>query len=98
MWSPARRVGSALVAGAALAAWPLTGVTPADEKARPLPTVRFPFGEDEAKRSRDDYAKAAGRPKEFTNGVGMRMVLIPPGTFEMGPGGSKYRVTLARPF
>jgi formylglycine-generating enzyme required for sulfatase activity len=35
---------------------------------------------------------------ELTNSVGMNLVLIPGGRFEMGPNGSKYRVTLAKPF
>ncbi len=59
---------------------------------------RFPFAEDVAKKYQADYAAAAGLPAHVTNSVGMKLVLIPPGTFEMGPNGSKYRVTLARPF
>jgi formylglycine-generating enzyme required for sulfatase activity len=86
----------ALLAGAAFAALSLFGLAPADEK--PLPTKRFPFGEEEAKKFQDDYAKAAGLSKEVTNSAGMKMVLIPAGSFEMGSNGSKYRVTLAKPF
>lgn len=37
-------------------------------------------------------------PKELTNAIGMKMILIPAGNFEMGANGSKYRVTLAKPF
>ncbi len=95
MSHPGHRPG--LVPGAMLVACFLAAeVIPADEKA--LPSVRFPFGEEEAKKHQDAYAKAAGLPKQVTNSVGMKLVLIPAGTFEMGPNGSKYRVTLAKPF
>lgn len=86
----------ALLAGAAFAALSLFGLAPADEKL--LPINRFPFSEEEAKKFQDDYAKAAGLSKEVTNSAGMKMVLIPAGSFEMGSNGSKYRVTLAKPF
>jgi len=72
--------------------------TSADEKSKPVPTVRFPFDEDQAKRFQDDYSQAMGVSKELTNAIGMKMILIPAGSFDMGPNGSKYRVTLARPF
>jgi formylglycine-generating enzyme required for sulfatase activity len=70
----------------------------ADEKAKSVPSIRFPFGAKEAKKFQDDYAAAVGLPREITNSAGMEMVLIPPGAFEMGPNGSKYRVTLTKPF
>jgi formylglycine-generating enzyme required for sulfatase activity len=73
-------------------------VAPADEKAKPPQAPRFPFAEEQAKAFRDEYAKASGLPKEVTNSIGMKLVLIPPGSFEMGTNGSKYRVTLSRPF
>jgi formylglycine-generating enzyme required for sulfatase activity len=87
----------ALLAGAGVAALWLPTVAPADEKPK-MPTVRFPFTEEEAKKLQDEYATAAGLPKEITNSLGMKLILIPAGTFEMGPNGSKYRVTLAKPF
>jgi formylglycine-generating enzyme required for sulfatase activity len=68
-----------------------------DEKAKPLPVIRFPFNEEEARTLQADYAKAAGLPKEIT-AAGMKMVLVPSGVFEMGSNGSKYRVTLSKPF
>ena len=99
MPSPTRRAGDALLACAVVAACFLpVGVVPADEKAKLLPSLRFPLNEEQAKQLRDDYAKAAGLPKDVTISVGVKMVLIPPGNFEMGPNGSKYRVTLAKPF
>src|SRR6478609_3956332 len=86
----------ALLASAVVAVWSPAGAT-ADEKPK-IPSVRFPFTEEQAKQFQDDYAKAAGLTKEVTNSVGMKLVLLPPGSFEMGPNGSKYRVTLAKPF
>ncbi|MCE9560932.1 MAG: formylglycine-generating enzyme family protein [Planctomycetes bacterium] len=99
MSSLPHRAGWILVACTTLATWSLhMRPTLADEKAKPLPGVRFPFGEDEAKKFQDDFAQAAKLPKEISTGAGMKMALIPTGTFEMGANGSKYRVTLARPF
>jgi formylglycine-generating enzyme required for sulfatase activity len=69
-----------------------------DEKPKPVPSVRFPFGAEEARKFQEEYAVAVGLPREITNSVGMKLVLIPPGAFEMGPNGSKYRVTLTKPF
>src|SRR4051794_6437334 len=98
MPSPTRWAGYALLACIVLAVCFISGeVTPADEKPK-MPAVRFPFTEEQAKTFQDDYGKAVGLPKEATNSVGMKLVLIPPGSFEMGPNGSKYRVTLSKPF
>ena len=78
-----------LLAGAVVAALPV--VAPADEKPK-APSARFPFGEEQAKEFQSDYAKASVLPKEITNSAGMKLALIPPGSFEMGPNGSKYRL------
>ena len=91
------RLACAVLACAAATAW-LPGVAPAEDKRKLPQAPRFPFGEEQAKTFQDDYAKAAGLPKEATNSVGMKLVLIPPGNFEMGPNGSKYRVTLLKPY
>jgi formylglycine-generating enzyme required for sulfatase activity len=53
---------------------------------------------DAARATQKRWADSLGVPVEVTNGVGMKLVLIPPGRFTMGPNGSTYRVTLARPF
>ena len=99
MLFPSRWVAYVVPACAALATcFVPASVAPADDKPKLPQAPRFPFGEEQAKQFRDDYAKAAGLPKEVTNSVGMKMVLIPPGNFEMGPNGSKYRVTLSKPF
>src|SRR4051812_1590057 len=82
----------------ALAGTVLPVAAPADEKPKLPLAPRFPFTEEQAKAFQDEYAKAAGLPKEITNSVGMKLILIPPGSFEMGPNGSKYRVTLTKPF
>src|SRR5262249_49353958 len=62
------------------------------------PLARVPFDADRAKTLREDSAKAHGVPAEITNSLGMKLVLIPPGQFDMGPNGSKHRVTLAKPY
>ncbi len=63
--------------------------------APPLP--RLPFDAQRAAALRQEWAKAFGLPPDFTNSVGMKLLLIPGGRFDMGPGGSKHRVTLAKP-
>jgi formylglycine-generating enzyme len=75
----------------------LPAIIEADERPK-VPNVCFPFREEEARKVQNEYAKAAGLPKEITNSAGMKLVLIPPGRFEMGPNGSKYRVALSKPF
>src|SRR4051812_23449600 len=65
-------------------------------QAPPLP--RLPFDAGRAGALRDEWARATGLEPRLINGLGMRLVLIPGGHFDMGPDGSKYRVTLAKPF
>ncbi len=69
----------------------------AAEPAGP-PLGGLPFDADKAKTMRDDWAKAYRLDAEFSNSVGMKLVLIPGGRFDMGPNGSKHRVTLSRPY
>jgi formylglycine-generating enzyme required for sulfatase activity len=57
-----------------------------------------PFDADRASQLRHDCAAASGLDEAFVNSLGMKMVLIPGGRFEMGPNGSKYRVSLSKPF
>lgn len=79
-----------------------------DSQAPPAPP--FPFAKDAAERYRREYATWAKLPLELTNAIGMRFVLVPPGTFTMGspddeagrnPGdydeGPRHTVTLSRP-
>lgn len=44
----------------------------------------FPFDEAAARRFQRDYAEWAGLPVEVRNGLGLSLVLVPPGTFRMG--------------
>lgn len=59
-----------------LAALPRNGPVP-----EPPP---FPFAAEAARQYQQRYAKWAGLPLRFRNRAGMPMVLIPPGTFQMG--------------
>jgi formylglycine-generating enzyme required for sulfatase activity len=82
---------------------PRTGPAPAAPK--------FPFDAETAARYQRDYAQWAGIPVECADEIGLRYVLIPPGTFLMGtpedePGhkgaeyaeGPRHTVTLTCPF
>ncbi len=62
------------------------------------PMIRTPFDEARALKLRAEWAKAWGLEEAFTNGAGMKLVLIPGGRFTMGPPGSTWNVTLAKPF
>jgi formylglycine-generating enzyme len=82
--------------------------TPRPGEAPPAP--KFPFDAATAQRYQKDYASYLCLPVEFTNGLGMTFVLVPPGTFQMGspaeePGHNAsgyeetaHSVTLTRPF
>jgi formylglycine-generating enzyme required for sulfatase activity len=58
----------------------------------------LPFGPERARALQAEWAKHAGLEVGLTNCLGMKLVLIPGGRFDMGPDGSKYRVTLAKPY
>jgi formylglycine-generating enzyme required for sulfatase activity len=60
----------------------------------PVPLPGLPFDGERARALRDDWAKAWKLDADFTNSVGMKLALIPGGSFEMGPNGSKHRVAL----
>jgi formylglycine-generating enzyme required for sulfatase activity len=60
--------------------------------------VRPPFDADRARALQQEWAKALGLDVRVTNSLGMKLVLIPGGRFDMGPNGSTYRVALARPY
>jgi formylglycine-generating enzyme required for sulfatase activity len=53
------------------------------EAAAPLPT-RAPFDAVQARNHQEAWAKHLGVPVEWTNNIGMRFRLIPPGQFQMG--------------
>ena len=49
----------------------------------PQPAI-VPFDGQKAKEHQDAWAKYLGVPVETTNSIGMKLVLIPPGEFDMG--------------
>jgi formylglycine-generating enzyme required for sulfatase activity len=59
---------------------------------------RIPFDAPRARALQLESAKAANGAVAISNSLGMALVLIPGGRFEMGPNGSKYRVALSKPF
>lgn len=69
-------------------------------KAEPPSPARIglSFDGERAQALQKEWASSFSLETGFTNSIGMKLVLIPGGRFEMGPNGSKYRVTLARPF
>ncbi|MGO8750100.1 MAG: SUMF1/EgtB/PvdO family nonheme iron enzyme [Thermoguttaceae bacterium] len=48
------------------------------------PPAIAPFDEKKAKEHQEAWAKHLGVPVEMTNSIGMKLVLIPPGEFDMG--------------
>jgi formylglycine-generating enzyme required for sulfatase activity/serine/threonine protein kinase len=66
------------------ASTPATHSVPGDkEDSAPLPAVA-PFDAAKAKEHQKAWAKHLGVPVEMTNSIGMKLVLIPPGEFDMG--------------
>lgn len=49
----------------------------------PKPAIA-PFGADQARQHQEEWAKYLEVPVEYTNSIGMKFVLIPPGEFLMG--------------
>jgi len=56
---------------------------PKGEGTKPAPAVA-PFDAATASRHQEAWARYLGMPVEMTNSIGMKLVLIPPGEFEMG--------------
>src|SRR5262249_16380529 len=50
------------------------------------------------RRLRTEWATAWQLDAEFTNSIGIKLLLIPGGRLEMGPNGTKRRVTLRQPY
>ena len=73
----------------------------------PSPAIA-PFDETKAKEHQAGWAKQLGVPVEITNAVGMKLMLIPPGEFDMGSSESdtaaaynekpQHHVRITRPF
>ena len=72
-------------------------LVPAVAEAGP-PLLSPPFDEKKAAELRRAWAKEFGLDAEFTNSLDVKLVLIPGGRFDMGPNGSKHRVTLNKPY
>jgi formylglycine-generating enzyme required for sulfatase activity len=64
----------------------------------PPEAPHFPFDAGQAIIYREEWAKAARVDQEVINSIGAKLLLVPPGRFDMGPNGSKYRVSLPRPY
>jgi len=68
-------------------------VVPIDAGTHPLLLV-FPFGAPKAKSAQQAWANHLHVPVETTNSIGMKLNLIPPGEFRMGPNeGHHVRIT-----
>lgn len=61
---------------------PAVSHRPAEVQAPPLAIA--PFDERIAKQHQSAWAKHLGVPVQYTNSIGMRLALIPPGEFDMG--------------
>ncbi len=71
----------------------------ADHPTPKVPALpRLPFDAEKARALQEEWSRAFGIDVQVTNTLGMKLVLVPGGRFEMGPNGSTRRVTLAKPF
>ena len=59
-------------------------LAPAETKAAIPKLLVAPFTSEVARRAQEDWARRLGKPVEFTNSIGMKFRLIPPGEFLMG--------------
>jgi formylglycine-generating enzyme required for sulfatase activity len=74
----------------------------------PPPLAVAPYSSQQARGHQEAWSKHLGRPREITNSIGMKLVLIPPGEFMMGSPdseegrdsdeGPQHRVRITRPF
>jgi formylglycine-generating enzyme required for sulfatase activity len=62
------------------------------------PLAQAPLTTDQAVKRQSEWAGALGIETMVTNSIGIKLALIPPGRFTLGPNGSTYRVTLAKPY
>lgn len=81
------------------------GDEPASSKSAAPRLLVVPFGGDAVKAAQLEWSKRLGAPVEATNQLGMKLVLIPPGEFQMGSLAShneeelpRHRVRITRPF
>jgi formylglycine-generating enzyme required for sulfatase activity len=64
----------------------------------PPPPAIAPFDSATAKEHQEAWAKYLGVTVETENSIGMKLRVIPAGTFTMGEGGRGQEVTLTKPF
>ncbi|MGB0600163.1 MAG: SUMF1/EgtB/PvdO family nonheme iron enzyme [Rubripirellula sp.] len=62
------------------------------------PAAVAPFDSDQAKSYQEAWAEHLGERVEVTNSIGMKLRVIPPGTFMMGEGNDAHEVTLTKPY
>lgn len=60
--------------------------------------ANLPMTATGAQACQASVAEALGVEPEITNSLGMKLSLIPPGQFTLGPNGSTYRVAISEPF
>ena len=70
---------------------------------KPPPLAVAPFDAKQARKHQEAWAKYLGLPMEMTNSIGMKLVLIPPGEFQMGDGDHEsrkpiHKVTITKAF
>ncbi len=70
-----------MASAATMTTWPAD--SPVGKPGAPLPAIS-PFDGTQAKEHQTSWAKHLGVPVEITNSIGMKLVLIPPGEFQMG--------------
>ncbi len=58
------------------------------------PPAKAPFNAQQAKEFQRQWAKHIGKEVVFTNSIGMKMVLIPPGEFIMGNDEAGYKMAI----
>ncbi|MGB0597936.1 MAG: SUMF1/EgtB/PvdO family nonheme iron enzyme [Rubripirellula sp.] len=68
-----------------------------DANNTPAPAVA-PFDSDQAKSYQEAWAEHLGLDVDVTNSIGMKLRVIPPGTFTMGEGNDAHEVTITKPF
>ncbi|MCA9089974.1 MAG: SUMF1/EgtB/PvdO family nonheme iron enzyme [Planctomycetaceae bacterium] len=69
------------------------------ESTNAPPPAAAPFDEAQAKAHQQVWAKYLGQPVETTNSIGMKLVVIPPGSCTLGgPGDIPVSIELSRPF
>jgi formylglycine-generating enzyme required for sulfatase activity len=64
----------------------------------PPPLAVAPFDAEQAKAHQEAWAEHLGIEVEVTNSIGMKLRVIPPGTFMMGEGNDAHEVTLVKPY